>query len=284
MLEAQSNPLVVRLVGKSNWLSLRACFWLAFGLGITGLILSAWMFLNGYESVNLWAGMRTSGAQRWVFVMDTFLPRGLTLAPLVFTLLAPIVVVFFAITMTTRDVSSNTYVLMCLTSIPNRDVVSGYIYTAFYRARLLIALAVGLMPVWVVSLLEYDVRVAAILEASREADIRLPYFLFRFERLLEPPTIADILVWLIAIIGLWGMNWLAASLGVAVALRQHRMLYAVIIAPLIIASLFIAFLWLYPPLYMPTLESTPANASLPLLSYPVAYILMRFSEHWARHR
>jgi len=41
-----ANPLASRLIGNPSHLSLRACFWLVFGLGLTTLALSTSSFLN----------------------------------------------------------------------------------------------------------------------------------------------------------------------------------------------------------------------------------------------
>src|SRR3990172_4804187 len=94
-----TNPLLTRLTSKPSRLSARACFWLAFGLGVSTLLVSVQLFLADHNP-----NFRTL-----IYVL-----------PVLFAALAaavPPVVALVAGSITARNVADGSYELLTATTL-----------------------------------------------------------------------------------------------------------------------------------------------------------------------
>jgi hypothetical protein len=156
------------------------------------------------------------------FEMDP-LSAVLLVTAVVLTLLTPPIVASVATNLTARDVSSEPYELVQLTTLPRASLVHGYVFAALYRMRLLISLTVGLMPALVIGLVQISLLVLVTVYTSNMA----PF---------PEQTIPLSLEWVALVIGLWGMIYLAAASGVGLAIRWRGSVLANILAPLLALS------------------------------------------------
>ena len=212
------NPLVERLTRRGRWPSVRAALWLAFGLGLAGL------------AVTTRATLRMESVQP--DLSSTIL---LALVWLV-TILSPPITSVVAIILVSRDASSEMYELLRLTTLSKAVLVKGYVFAALHRVRVLLALVVGLMPALTVGMLQVSILVAVIFYS-----IMLDYSvylqedeLYRISSGIDPAYMTGQSLACMAIaIGLWGLNWPAAALGVGLALRWRGRVIVTIIAPMV---------------------------------------------------
>ncbi len=211
------NPLMERLARRGRWPSVRAALWLAFGLGLAGL------------AVTTRATLRMESDQ--LDLSSTIL---LALAWLV-TILSPPITSVVATILVSRDASSEMYELLRLATLSEAVLVKGYVFAALHRVRVLLALVVGLMPALAVGMVQVGILVAVILYS-----IMLDYYayfqdeLYRISSGIDPACVTVPALACMAIaIGLWGLNWPAAALGVGLALRWRGRIIATIIAPMI---------------------------------------------------
>jgi hypothetical protein len=260
--------LYARLTGRAARPSLQRIVRLAFACGVSSLAISTWAFLN----------LPTTLAVAQVAAMAG-------LAVLFLTLAAPVLSALSAAIITGRDVNSEGFVLIRATAVTDRDIVAGYVYAALYRARLLIACAVGLFPVVVISLWQLMTQVTAFF-----------YFFSRpspsggavqYKLLLGPlaavyPTPVDALAWLVLVAGLWGMNWAGASLATAMALWRRGFGLALAAAPALTLAIMVGVVWRFATLpYWKDVESLVWGLVM-LASYPLAFLLMRIAGRWVR--
>ena len=258
MLGFQSNPLVVRLTGKRSWPSLRAACWLAFGLGLIGLALTSAVLLNARDAIG----------------PLTFLPFSL----IAFSAFVPPIVALIAATLTVRDTHSESYELLTATDISDTAIVQGYVFAALYKLRLLLAMTMGAIPAIVVSVFDLVMRDRAAL---------CPFHVSSGSA-CEPPPVTLGLVWLMIVIGLWGLNGAAAALGVNWALRWQSEGAAVTFATVVMfmLSLLAAGFWL--AIYLPA-------TTVPLPTWLVAFVwmyspyaaaigIMQNGERWTRRQ
>jgi len=212
------NPLVERLARRGRWPSVRAALWLAFGLGLAGL------------AVATRATLRMESDQ--LDISSTIL---LALAWLV-TILSPPVTAVVATILVSRDASSEMYELLRLATLSEAVLVKGHVFAALHRVRALLALVVGLMPALVVGMVQVSILVAVIFYS-----IMLDYSvylqedeLYRISSGIDPAYVTGQALACMAIaIGLWGLNWPAAALGVGLALRWRGRVTVTIIAPMV---------------------------------------------------
>lgn len=208
-----TNPLLARLTRKKTWLSARGALWLALGLGLLGLALSTRSLLQ----------LRSTSFNP--------LTVALLVAAWALTILSPPVVAIIAATLTSREIESGAHDMLSLTPVSETAQVWGYILAAFYRARLWLALAVGLMPTLVIGMMNISLVAEAILY-----NILFYYpegFYGESSHSLDPNVLPFALLSLAIVLGSWGVNWLAAALGVGLALRWRRRIIASIFAPLV---------------------------------------------------
>ena len=126
----KDNPLIARLTGQRTWFSLPVAFWLAFGLGLATLAISAWAFLHPIPSL---LGYAIFGV-------------------VLLYILTPPVILVAAATATVRDVQGEPYQLLALTDISDAALVRGYVFAALYQWRALLWL-LTFVGVWGLTLL-----------------------------------------------------------------------------------------------------------------------------------
>ncbi len=225
MLRFTPNPLLTRLIGKPSWLSARACFWLAFGLGVLSLSVSARLFLAD----------RNPNFHTPIYLL-----------PMLFVALAaamPPIVALIAGSLTARNVSDGSYDLLTATTLSDSSIVQGYVFAALYRARWLLALAVSFVSPLVVGMLDSALHAAIFLcrvdhfYHTGDYNPRMDY------SVCSMPAVDVGLTWLLIALGLWGLNLLAAALGVGLALRWRNPLVVATFAPLLAFLLPFSFFW-----------------------------------------
>ncbi len=211
------NPLVERLTRRGRWPSVRAALWLAFGLGLAGLAVTTWETLR-MESDKLGAFSTILLALAWLV-----------------TILSPPITSVVAIILVSRDASSEMYKLLRLTTLSEAMLVKGYVFAALHRVRVLLALVVGLMPALAVGMVQVSILITVIFYS-----IMLNYYayfqdeLYRISSGIDPACVTvPSLACMAIVIGLWGLNWPAAALGVGLALRWRGRVIVTIIAPLV---------------------------------------------------
>jgi hypothetical protein len=182
------NPLIVQLKRQPTRLSLRALLWLAFGLGMLGLA--------GATASTLYApGSRLSGAEQTVFV-----------AGWAAYLAAPFITAAGAAWGTRRAVRVDHYEVIWLTPLSNIALVRAHVFAALYRVRTMLGGLIALMPFLVVEVFHTEL----VLQA------RLYYYA------PQPPTywdgVGSALLALCVAVGLWGLVFLGAAIGVRTAL------------------------------------------------------------------
>jgi hypothetical protein len=215
-----SNPLYDHLTRRSRWPSLRLTLWLAFGLGLVTLTISALSL----------SSIPQAGALRTTALI-------LMLVGALVTLVAPPVVAVFAAVLTARDARTGGHELMRLTPLSKAAIVRGYAFAVLFRLRVLLALVVALMPALVVEALYMTALGRAIF--------------FNIACNLMHPELCHIMPWSLPpeagrifslVLGTWGLILLAAALGVWLALRWRRTTAAAIVAPGLVALLIAASL------------------------------------------
>ncbi len=192
----QTNAVFARLTRHSRWPSLRTTVRL-FG---AALLVGA------------------GGAVALLVVGPTLTPATAELLGYVFilsglavVLLSPPVAALVTIITTVTDVQSEAYQLMRMSLLPKEEIVSGYIYAALYRLRLLWVLAFGLLSPPVVVILAGDI----LLDAHTGG---IPIMV-----VLAAPAI-----WSIGVMEGIAANWVAACIAVWQALRKKRIEIAII--------------------------------------------------------
>jgi hypothetical protein len=186
-----ANPLIVQLKRQPTRLSLRATLWLAFGLGMIGLITATGITV--YASAS-----DLSSAERIVTI------SGWTLY-----LAAPFITAVGAAAGTRRAVRVDHYEVIWLTPLPNTTLVRAHAFAALYRVRYLLAALVALMPFLVVEVFH--------------AELVLQAHLYYYAP--QPPTywdgVGSALLALYVALGLWGLIFLGAAIGVHMALLSR---------------------------------------------------------------
>jgi hypothetical protein len=207
-MRLQPNPVFVRLTRNCKWPSGRVALWLGFGLGLVTLFLTSHATLHMKD-----------------FEMNP-LCAVLFVTAVVLTLLAPAIVASLATGLTARDVSSEPYELVQLTTLPKIALVQGYVFAALYRMRVLISLTVGLIPALVIGVVQLGLLVLVTLYTSNMA----PFL---------QQVVSLSLDFMAIVIGLWGIAFLATASGVGLAIRWRGNILANILVPL--SALLAAF-------------------------------------------
>jgi hypothetical protein len=195
-----TNPLMAQLKRQPSRLSLRALLWLAFGLGILGL--AAATGITVYASAS-----DLSTAERIV-----------TVSGWAFYLAAPFITAAGAASGTRRAVRVDHYEVIWLTPLSNTTLVRAHVFAALYRARYMLGGLVALMPFLIVEVFHAQVALQAHL-----------YFYAP-----DPPTywegVVPALLALVVVMGLWGLVFLGAAIGVRMALLRRDPHMAVVAA------------------------------------------------------
>jgi hypothetical protein len=274
-----TNPLLTRLTARPSQLSARACFWLAFGLAGLTLLVSVQLFLADHNP-----NFRTL-----IYVL-----------PVLFVALAaavPPVVALVAGSITARNVADGSYELLTATTLSDAAIVQGYVFAALYRVRWLLALALSLVPPLVVGMLDSALHVAIYL-------CRVDHFYHTGDyspqmdySVCSMPSVDVSFTWLLIALGLWGLNLLAAAMGVGLALRLRNPLVVITLAPLaaFLLSFGLFWYWQFPGslktldvmLWLFDLTNIDAarwliNLLFMLTPYLLTLALLRLSQRWAR--
>ena len=256
------NPVVARLTRRGKWPSARAALWLAFGLGLASLAITTWETLH-MESDKL----------------GTFSTVLLVLVLLV-TILSPPITAVVATILASRDVRNEMHELLRVTTLSEATLVKGYVFAALHRMRILLMLVVGLMPALAVGMVQVGILVSVIFYS-----MMLPPPPYSLDGTYgSPPGIdsADVtgpaLASIAFSIGLWGLHWLAAALGVGLALRWGGSTMVTIIAPMAMLLIAIGL----PVLVLLTNGMGLVVAATTLAPYILGAVMMRLARYWAR--
>jgi hypothetical protein len=183
--KSQTHPLLARLARPGRWPSFQTTvrlFVAAFLVGVAGAV--ALLFVNPIFGTAL----------------EQLAARVIALSGLAVALLSPPVAVVVTVITTAADVRSEAYQLMRVSLLPKEEILSGYIYAALYRLRLLWVLAFGLL-------------------APPTAVVTTAYWLW--ERPIFVAVVA-LAVWVNGTAMGLSANWLAVCIAVWQALRKKR--------------------------------------------------------------
>lgn len=203
-----ANPLIARELRRTGQLSLRECLWLAFGSGLLGLAIRT---------------LRTLTA-----ASDVTLSDGLILVTIwVFEIIMPYIVAIQSAAWTYRTVRLERFELVWIMPLSNLAVVWALMFTALYRLRYALVAVIALMPYLVIEMFRLFVMWGA--------------FLIHYQ--YDPPSRSDIitptLYSLVIVCGLWGMNVLAAAVGVQAAMYRRHTSIAILVAPVSVLMIMV---------------------------------------------
>jgi hypothetical protein len=177
----QTNVVFARLTRHSRWPSPRTTVWLFIAAFLMGMAGAAALLVTDL-----------------VFLTD--IGEVVALGSLAVALLSPPVAAVMTVITTVTDVQSEAYRLMRVSLLPKEEIVSGYLYAALYRLRLLWVLVFGLL-----------LPLAAILLAAS--------LLFDTGLIGIPGVLFVLAVWLTGAAMGCALNWLAVCIAVWQALR-----------------------------------------------------------------
>jgi hypothetical protein len=116
-----------------------------------------------------------------------------------------------------NDTRTESFSLLKLTNITDLAMYQGYVAAALYRLRVLLALAFGAIPLYALPAARLTLR-----QVLPGTDLHT---------LLGPDLWVRVSYFLLLGFGLWGMNLLAAVIGVSVGLRSRSTTLAAVVAP-----------------------------------------------------
>lgn len=208
------NPVAHRLTRQHRWPSLRLTFWLGFALGLLSLTISMWALLHLRENLLNFLLLGAWGVM----------------------LISPMLIAPMAAFMTGRDLKGDKYELLYITSLSDEKLVQGYILAALYRLRGLIVAGVGLMPALVISMVYVGLRYEAVFATQNG-------FYRSFQEETAVPNPAEItwlaLVFMAVSFFIVSLNFPAAGLGVALALRWKSSVLSGVMASISIAMMLV---------------------------------------------
>ena len=200
----RANPLIRQTLRRKTRVSL----WIAFGIGVVGLVISTWQILNATfdDLTSLDAIVLVVG---WPFLAFT-----------------PFATSFSAVLHTRRAIVPERFELIHLTTLTNEAIVWALIFDALYALRYALIAVVGLMPVLVIKtfhmLLVFDFWFK---EQSSY---------YTYDEITPPTTEGLVIPTLFAlglIVAAWGLTLLGAAFGVRSAMFRRRTEVAVSAAP-----------------------------------------------------
>jgi len=215
-----SNPVLARLVQRDRWPSLRMVLWIAFGLGLASLTVATVTILRMGPDLS-----GNTGLFLWI-------------ASWLITALAPPLVGVTALLFVDRDVRNGVFELLRLTLVSEKALVWGYALAALYRWRIFLTLVVGVMPVLVVGMLQTHIITMALVYQILPP-MGLGGYQGGFPRDVDVQrAIVDAIALEATAVGMWGMNGLAAVLGVGLGYRfRDRIWIVVTFLTLLLATL-----------------------------------------------
>jgi hypothetical protein len=191
------NPIWQRLTRERSRVSLRGAIRIGIVLWLSSLGTGLYSFL--------------ANRGRWTPVNTLLLDVAWTI-----TLLSPLAITAAAAILTARDGRSQLGQLARISLLPDSTLMQGYLFSTLYRSRLLLATFIGLSPILVIGMMQLHIR-------YRFATICYPGSSCNVSAVMTPPHVVGPLVsFACVIIGVMGLNWLGALLGVGLALLVRR--------------------------------------------------------------
>ncbi|NDJ55145.1 MAG: hypothetical protein GYB68_18905 [Chloroflexi bacterium] len=194
------NPILLRLVRRGRPPSLK--------LTIALMLLIAW-------ATALLMGVMLFRAPR-LSLSPARIEELLLSANLIAVIITPLIVAGLAAAVTVTDLRVGAYELLRLTELSGTALVQGYTFAALYRMRVMVALAMGLLPAWIMRVL-YARIIYRVVDARA-----VPWLDY----------LGPLLLMLVVAGGVLVINLLAAGLGVWFALIWRSALIAALLAVL----------------------------------------------------
>ncbi len=203
-MSTTGNPVIARLTRHSRWPPLWQCAALA-----AVLVLATVLYLNSIPAHN----------SEPPTLQDAFYRlAGILLLALALTFLVPALVGAVAATLAARHAGSEEFRRLSVSPLIPSTLVSGYLAAALYRARLALAVLVGLLPAFLRLYNPDQSRIDSALLNMIQCDapntITFPGFI--------PPGAADALSAVAATLALVSVSVAAAALGVWAGLALRR--------------------------------------------------------------
>lgn len=189
---SRANPLILRQKYRSGRLLIRKALFAGARLGISAAVLGLGLILINHDLGPLKSVMAVIG---------------------LFVLSVPVMVAYSATYSTAELTRGEVYDLLCLTPLSNTRLTEGLVMSALFRSRILLALTSGLIPVLVLSmagLSSYERYWSCQLQAGPPGCA------------VQLPQVGDVILsvfsYLMLAVCLFGLNFLAVSIGVGMAL------------------------------------------------------------------
>lgn len=234
-LDPRAAPIITRLANLNARPSLNATLLIAAMVFVVSLAISA---------AYLYAITLAPTAQ---FVTGAII-RQLSLIVMVsasaFLLLMPAVVAGLAALLTARDVRSESFSLLRLTSISGQALFQAYVMSTLDRLRVLLAIAFGMIPLYAMLLAPVSLLIMVMVSAMQTP------------MLMEWDITVRLIYYALIGVGLWGMSLFAAVMGVNVGLRARSPILAASIAPVGVIVVLVS-MWLLLNGYIAPMFSTP---------------------------
>jgi hypothetical protein len=131
----------------------------------------------------------------------------------------PYIVAILSAASTRRAVQPEQFELVQITPLSNPAVVCALVFTALYRVRYALVAVIALMPFLVIEMLRLFVMWGALMVH------------YHYDSPSRGDIITPTLYALVIVCGLWGMNVLAAAVGVQAAMVRRHTSMAILVAP-----------------------------------------------------
>jgi hypothetical protein len=251
-LDPRAAPLVTRLINLTTPPSLDATIL----IGVALFVISA--LIGGLHIYSLAVGYGYPITSAYIdFGTLPFVVLGTALLIFSPLLVAALTAIFVA-----NDTRSESFTLLKLTNISGQALFQGYVAATLYRLRVLLAVALGAIPLYALAAARLTLR--HVLPAT---DLRT---------LLGADLAVRVTYYLLLGIAVWGLNLLAAVVAVNVGLRSRSSTTAAVIAPVNVAViLFISALLLNASLH--PAFSVPVNTLFPFAVPLILSIALAFA-------
>ncbi|MBN1120556.1 MAG: hypothetical protein JXJ17_05720 [Anaerolineae bacterium] len=127
------NPIYARLK-KADKPCVKPAMWITGIIGLAGLIYSIWLLIT------------ISGLGNTSSAITSIIRSILSTITWLLILVIPLIVAITGITLTGKDINSESYQLVRMTGLSNKTLIRGYALAACHRQRVLIALVAALSP------------------------------------------------------------------------------------------------------------------------------------------
>lgn len=285
----RTNPIYTRLTRKTGWPSARLSFWLMLALAIVSLLVGLLALRHAVDAT-------TTNIDR-MLSLDVFpllpdqieadiatgsllglLLTGLLILAGLVTILGPAGTALLAGVITGRDAQDRTHTLVTgLTPLTGADLVGGYRAAVLFKSRAWLIFSAGLLPLPVLGMIAIRyIETVLTFATLRFAGFQIVICQPQMARVCIHRESLDLtwqsLTFLALALGLWGLNWLAAEIGIGLALWLRRIGPAVIGALLVVAAYLVLAWKLYtnPLVEMWIPPALPAAARVMLAPYLLA--------------